>query len=641
MAQPLKPKDVKNLEAIDDLIRRNRYDEALAAALEFTRERPKVVAGWEVLAEIAVEVKNGFYLWKAARTLTQLEPQEDAYAFNLAYAAVNMECVFLARQSLDSYLKRFPQGSMIKQIMEMKARIDQFVQDLIYTGEAPANVNIDNMAAFELGRFLITNGDTAEGRRLSLQAVRSMPDFPSPLNNVCLSYMVDGDLIKALQVADEGLAKHPDNLFARSTKAQLLVKLGRLDEAQALIEGLAQESPSNPDHWVKVMESCAYAHDHQRVIEVYERAVPFFKAEKFVMEPALYHFAGTAYAFLGAETKAQAEWKKVPHNHVYGEIARRNLREFRDHGAWYFSFNDWIPRRWMEAMVTAIERGVKRSNEAVEGEIERLLAKTPGFEASASLLLERGDPDGLKTALQLAKYYPLPGLADFARSRRGGDAQRIEAANLASRYGMLPRSEPVSLIIEGEPQELLLLDFEIYTEADDGGKPLPKAAQGHLEAAHQAYVAGDFERTLSEAEKGLALAPKSPAFLNHTANALHLLERHDEADAVNRRLAAEYPDYLFARVAMAEMCIRGGQLDEAHTWIDPLLTRQRFHISEFRAVALIFISYWRAKGELTGASHWIQMLDQVDPDSVSADMRLTASMAGILNKLKMRPKKRK
>lgn len=41
MAQPLKPKDMKKLDAIDELIRQKRYDEAL----EFTRKRHKVAEG--------------------------------------------------------------------------------------------------------------------------------------------------------------------------------------------------------------------------------------------------------------------------------------------------------------------------------------------------------------------------------------------------------------------------------------------------------------------------------------------------------------------------------------------------------------------------------------------------------------------
>ncbi|MCK6581234.1 MAG: tetratricopeptide repeat protein [Anaerolineae bacterium] len=641
MAQPPKPKDMKKLDAIDDLRRRKRHDEALQASLEFTRERPKVAEGWEQLAEIAVELKKHFYLWKAARTLTQLEPQEDAYAFNLAFAAMNMECVFLTRQSLDRYLQRFPQGSMLKRITDMKTAVDSYIQDMIAKGEVTANVSIDDMADFELGRFLITHGDTTEGRRLSLQAARNLPDFASPLNNVCLSYMVEGDLAKAQQTIDEILAKQPDNLFARGTKVQLLVRLGRLDEAQPLVEALAQESPENPDHWVKIMESCAYAHDHQRVIAVYKRAIPFFKAQKYVLEPALHHFAGTAHAFLGAEAKAMAEWKKVPHDHLYGAIARSNLREFRQHGAWYFSFSDWIPRRWLEAMITAIERGGKRGEEAVEREFERLQATTPGFAESASLLLERGDPESVTFALQLAKYYPLPGLAAFARSRRGKDEQRIEAANLASRYGLLPRTESVTLTIEGEPRELLLLGFDIYTEPEDDGKPLPKAAQAHLKAGFNAYGEADYERALSEAQQGLALVPKSLALLNHLAAALHQLNRHDEADEVNRRLAAEHPDYLFARVAMADIAIRDGRLDEAYQWIEPLLTRQRYHISEFRAVTLINIRYWQVKGELSSARHWIQMLDQVDPDSVTDNMRLLETLSGAMDAVRKLTKKKK
>lgn len=82
LAQPPKPKDLKKLDAIDDLMRRKLYDEALTAALEFTREQ--VSAGWELLAEIAVELNSTLYLWTAARALNQLEPLKEAVEIDRA-----------------------------------------------------------------------------------------------------------------------------------------------------------------------------------------------------------------------------------------------------------------------------------------------------------------------------------------------------------------------------------------------------------------------------------------------------------------------------------------------------------------------------------------------------------------------------
>jgi tetratricopeptide (TPR) repeat protein len=108
----------------------------------------------------------------------------------------------------------------------------------------------------------------------------------------------------------------------------------------------------------------------------------------------------------------------------------------------------------------------------------------------------------------------------------------------------------------------------------------------------------------------------------------------DEAEAMIRRLAEDRPDYLFARTAMANICIDEGELDEAKEWLDPLLTRQHFHISEFRSLAFAQIRYWYAMEQPDGARHWVEMLEQVDPDKVPDAWREANEMLDLLNKLK-------
>lgn len=162
---------------------------------------------------------------------------------------------------------------------------------------------------------------------------------------------------------------------------------------------------------------------------------------------------------------------------------------------------------------------------------------------------------------------------------------------------------------------------------------LPPEVQPYLEAAHEAGNSEDYEMMLAEAENGLAILPGAPMLLNHKYAALMNLDRVDEAHTVLRQLAADHPDYLFARTAMAELCIDTGELDDALAWLDPLLTRQTFHHSEFRAMALTFFKYWSARGEVKGAKHWLNMLEEVNPDFVPAEL---IDMVDMLDELKDR-----
>ncbi len=643
MSQSLKPKDVKKLAAIEELLNRKEVQEALEAAIAFSEERPNLPEAWEMLGDIAETMRVHYYLWLSMRRLCQLAPHDEYHRYNFTIACMYLDAIFLATQSVGIYLSKFPRGIFIEKIKEMKTALDNSLQEMIDSG-APPNVDRDAMALLETGRILITHGATAEGRRASLEAAKRLPDNPAALNNVSLSYMVDGNLDRALATVDEVLTSHADNLFAQSTKVQLLVKLGRGAEAQPLLEALAREDPTDTDPWLKIMEACAFAHEHQKVLDVYRRAIPFFASKSRDIIPMMHHFAGAAHAFLGNARAAQSEWKKVPDTDPAGALASANLREFRQHGPWYFGFSQWIPHNWLKSALVALGSPAKRTEEAARRAIERLIARTPGLASTTSLLLERGDPDGLEFALQMAKFHPLPGLADFARAQRGTDENRIEALNLAISHGLISSAEPVTMTVGGQSRDLILQQYEIYTEPDDEGNPLPPLAQARLEASNQAIVEGDPERSLREAEAGLAIAPDGRALLNHKASALHMLKRHDEANAINRELAETHPEYFFARLAMAEICIREQRFDDAEAWLTPLREQSRMHISEFRGLALIFIELWIQKGDASSAKNWLDLLDSIDPDSITDALRHrvgTVDLLGTLKKIPSRLRKKK
>jgi len=273
MAKSLTRKDAKKLDEIYDLFDRGELKDALSKSLSLTRKRSKLVEGWKALFEVSHYMNDTYNMWVALDRLCQLEPKNEEHFYNLAVVSIQMSFLFLSKQAAETYLKRFPEGLSINKVTELNEALAKMLQEMQAKGEIAPNVDIDNMALFEKGNLFVRHGQYQMGRQFSKRAAKKMPDFVAPHNNITLSYMAEGNLSKALQYVEDVLSKHPDNLFARSTKVQLLVRLNREDDARDLLKTLSQESPQNTDYWLKIMEACAFAHEHQMVVDVYERAV--------------------------------------------------------------------------------------------------------------------------------------------------------------------------------------------------------------------------------------------------------------------------------------------------------------------------------------------------------------------------------
>jgi hypothetical protein len=80
-------------------------------------------------------------------------------------------------------------------------------------------------------------------------------------------------------------------------------------------------------------------------------------------------------------------------------------------------------------------------------------------------------------------------------------------------------------------------------------------------------------------------------------------------------LHRQFPDYLFGRIAMAELAMKQGEFDRAQEYLNPLYERRRLHFSEFRALAFARIDLALARGDREEARLWFENLEQIYPDA--------------------------
>jgi tetratricopeptide (TPR) repeat protein len=277
----------------------------------------------------------------------------------------------------------------------------------------------------------------------------------------------------------------------------------------------------------------------------------------------------------------------------------------------------WVSPRWLEELVRiADKRG--QSNAALKQALDKLLQANPGLETVLSILFERGDAEGRRFALQIAGAAQLPLLCDFARGENGTDQERAQAAQTAAQIGLLPRGKPVSMLVKGKRDEMLLFGYEITGEVVPN--KLSSQAKKAMQATADAINQADFARAERLAHEALALAPDDPTLHNHLIAALQGQDRDQEAQVLIRQLAERFPDYLFGRVSMARLCAREGKTDEANRWLEPLLSREQFHYSEFAALCVAQIELMIAERKFDGAQSWLRIWEQVIPDDPRQDV---------------------
>jgi tetratricopeptide (TPR) repeat protein len=189
------------------------------------------------------------------------------------------------------------------------------------------------------------------------------------------------------------------------------------------------------------------------------------------------------------------------------------------------------------------------------------------------------------------------------------------------------RRQPPKLSYASRLPQPLTADALVYTEYDITDEPLdnrdvkklPSQVQERIDDLYE-LAQRDPRQVIPELERLVATYPHVPLFFNYLSIAYMAAGDQEKATASVREAYRRHPQYLFAKVNYANLCLQQGEIEKVPGIFDHAFDlkqlyphRKRFHVSEFTGFAGVMCQYFCAIGEQNTATLYYQMLKQVAP----------------------------
>jgi tetratricopeptide (TPR) repeat protein len=631
---------LSELDEADALIRRKQWTEARELLESLDRRYPNRPEVLGMLVNANYDLKDMHGYQRACERLIKLLPNDPDVTVGLAGAYLTNFRPALALRTFRRFVERWPDDPRAAHahgtIAELEAAMPELLAEVELSGEEGMRVAI----LHEEMQSALGQGDAAQVRKISEQLLRLQPEFPPALNNMSQAFFMQSQLDQAIATARRVLAFAEHNVHALSNLTRYLCLKGQVDEAREWGEHLKRAEGPAAEMWLKQAEALSYLGDDEGVLEAFRGAERTGELNPPRGNPLLYHLAAVAALRLGHEAEARRYWQQA-FKHAPGmAFVQENLDDLRKpvgerDGPWSFAFGYWLtPKAISDLNTLVVAPAQRKGDQAFAISVRRYLQRHPEVAAVIPLLLDRGDPAARQFALMAAKTAQTPellaALRDFALGQRGPDNLRHQAAQAADEAGLFP-DRRVRMWLKGEWRELILMGFEISGEAENplGPKVAPLMSKA-MEALH-ARQGAKAEQLL---EQAIVLGPDEPSLLNNLALAYEQQGRHAEAEALTREIHERFPDYLFARIALARLHMRDGDLDAAEELIKPLLARRKLHYIEATALFGAQVDLSIAQGNTDAARTWLDIWAGMDQDNPEiARRRLILEAGGRIRKL--------
>lgn len=610
------------LAEIEALTRRKHWAEARDRLEQLNRHYPNRSEVLMLLVSVYFELRAMPEYQATLEQLCALDPDDPEFVLGLASAYAANDRPTLALRTFRQFLERWPDHAEAAKAREAAAKlgltVDLIFADMGLSGEE----GLEFASLHEQAQVYAEQQKFSAARRALDELMRRRPNFAPTLNNLSNLYFVQGQLPEAIEASQQVLAFAPDNVHALSNLIRLLCLSGRASVAQAYADRLKLSPAVAFQAGLKKMEGLSYLGDDAGVLALFEAAQ---HDADIADNPMIYHLAAVAAWRLDFVDDARRHWQHAVKLEPGFQMAQDNLSDLRKpigqrNGPWAFGMANWLTQKAIRDLPRFVEPAARRNSEnAIMYAAQRYLREHPEVIGLTPILLDRGDPMARDFVLHTAMMANTPelneALRDFALGQRGTDEMRLQAAQHGVQAGVIPTGL-TRLWLKGEWTDLLLIGFELH-----GEQVIPHSAQVERVAveAGQAMWQDDAERAERLWKQALKLEPDKPDLLYNLAQAYALQDRLDESRALLEEVRQRFPDYLFGQIDAVRRLTAEQCYEEAQAVLDQLMTRKRWHFSEFAAFAGTQIELHLAEGNRPAAKSWLDMWRQADPDHPSIE----------------------
>jgi tetratricopeptide (TPR) repeat protein len=610
------------ISKVHRLCSQGRFQEAHRYLQDLTQRYPNQVELLELQLKVAVECDDRRVGIRVAARLLELRPTDVDALYVMTAAAINRHFLFLAWELGQLALSEAPDHPMTAQTQEFIDEIETEINRLILEFDLPRSQAIEAMVLHEWAQFYLEWNEFDRVEALERQVLAITPQFKSAHNNLSLAAFMSGNLPQAIDWCEQILADQPDNIHALANLVRYCLVSGKGELAQIYGRRLKASQAESWDPVTKKIEALSYLNDTKGILAIWDEAEA--DADSLEWSGMLLHWVAVAKARDGQAQEADRLWLKALSRSPDLEIARNNREDAKKplgqrNGPWAFDMTYWFPAdlgaEFMVVSASALRRGSLDLDKLAQG-FERIYDNYPHWCSILELLLDRGDPMGRETALQVATALKRPALLEmlrpFALGQNGSDEQRQAAAQLLVELDYLD-PEKVRMWIGGKLQDVQLLSYEIHDDPlydhprsvlTRMGQVLPLLRSQDAEKARQA------EALLQE-----ALAIRStPDLLNNLAVSYQIQRRDDESIAIVKQLVLDYPHYIPARLSMAQRHLSADEVDVAESLLLPILKIRRIHYQNFALFSEMYLKVMLAKEELEKAQGWLGIWEKLMPD---------------------------
>jgi tetratricopeptide (TPR) repeat protein len=610
------------INKVHRLCSQGRFQEAHRYLQELTQRYPNQVELLDLHLKVTVECDDERTGVRLAARLLELRPTDANALYVMAAAAINRHFLVLAWELGQSALAADPAHLMTAQTQDFIDEIAPEINELIAEFDLPRAQAIEAMVLHEWAQFHLEWREFDRVEILEKQVLAIAPHFWSAHNNLSLAAFMGGNLPQAIDWCEQVLADQPNNIHALANLVRYCLVSGKGELAQIYGRRLKASKDKSWDPVIKKIEALSYLNDTKGILAIWDAAEA--EADSPEWSGILLHWVAVAKARNGQAKEADRLWLKALSRSPDLEIARKNREDAKKplgqrNGPWAFDMTYWFSEdlgaEFMAVSDSALRRGSLDWDKLTQG-FERIYDNYPHWCAILELLLDRGDPMGRETVLQVATALKRPALLEmlrpFALGQNGSDEQRQAAAQLLVDMDYLD-PEKVRMWIRGELQDVQLFSYEIHDDPPYDhprsvltrmGKILPLLRSQDAEQARQA------ETLLQE-----ALAIRStPDLLNNLAVSYQIQGRDDESIAIVKQLVVDYPHYIPARLSMAQHHLSVDEADVAESLLLPILKIRRIHYQNFALFSQMYLKLLVAKEELEKAQGWLGLWEELMPD---------------------------